>query len=74
MDSQQAVLEKYWTVVELCDFLQIARSTAYDWVHEGFIPHVKISGCVRFRPSDITAWLEQQARPGRARRVPEVEL
>ena len=66
--------EQLWSVQELCIRLRVARSTVYDWVSVGFIPHVRWSGCVRFRPSEIATWLDQQAKPGRASRVPEVQV
>ncbi len=69
----QVQVEPLWTVAELSANLKVARSTIYDWVHEGFIPHVKVSGCVRFRPSEVKAWLDQHAQPGRTQRVPAIE-
>jgi excisionase family DNA binding protein len=66
--------EGLWDVPELCGRLRVARSTVYDWVSQGFIPHVKLIGCVRFRPSEISRWLDQQAKPGRSSRVPEVQV
>jgi len=65
--------EALWDVPELCAKLRVARSTVYDWVHLGFIPHVRLGGCVRFRPSEIGRWLDQQAKPGRTRRVPDIQ-
>jgi excisionase family DNA binding protein len=64
--------ESLWDVPELCGRLRVARSTVYDWVSQGFIPHIKLVGSVRFRPSEIATWLDKQAKPGRASRVPEV--
>ena len=66
--------ESLWDVPQLCGRLMVARSTVYDWVSQGFIPHIKLVGSVRFRPSEITAWLDQQAKPGRSSRVPEVQV
>jgi excisionase family DNA binding protein len=74
MEQQHRQPEKLWSVTELCAALGIARSTAYDWVHQEFIPHVKLGGCVRFLPSAVQAWLDQQAKPGRVRRIPEVSV
>jgi excisionase family DNA binding protein len=44
--------ESLWDVPELCGRLRVARSTVYDWVSQGFIPHIKLVGSVRFRPSE----------------------
>jgi excisionase family DNA binding protein len=67
-------VESLWDVRELCTRLRVARSTVYDWVHMGYIPHVRLRTCVRFRPSDVAEWVRSQAQPGRASRVPEVEV
>jgi excisionase family DNA binding protein len=63
-----------WTVAELCSATKISKSTIYEWVHEEYIPHIKVGGCVRFRPSEVQAWLQQHAKPGRLRRVPAIEV
>jgi excisionase family DNA binding protein len=68
------VPEILWTVTELSTVTEIAKPTIYDWVHEGYVPHVKVGGCVRFRPSEVQAWLDRHAKPGRPRRVPEVQV
>lgn len=67
-------LEPLWDVKTLCRHLGVARSTVYEWVQIGFIPHVRMGGVVRFRPSDIGAWVNKQASPGRPHRVPAVEV
>jgi excisionase family DNA binding protein len=66
--------EPLLTVSELAQLTKIAKSTLYDWVHQGYIPHLKLGSCVRFRASEVNTWLERQARPGRLRRVPTVEV
>jgi excisionase family DNA binding protein len=65
--------EHLWTVAELSAATKIARSTLYEWCHMGYIPHIKVGGCIRFRPVEVIAWLDQQAKPGRTRRAPSVE-
>jgi excisionase family DNA binding protein len=74
-EFMQCELESLWTVKDLCMRLNIARSTAYQWVHEERLPFVKLAGgAVRFRPSAIAAWVERQSTPGRFHRVPEVQV
>jgi excisionase family DNA binding protein len=72
--NQAFTPEPMWTVAELSPVINAAPSTIYGWVHEGFIPHIKIGRCVRFRPSEVMAWLDKHAKPGRTQRVPEVEV
>jgi excisionase family DNA binding protein len=67
-------LEPLMTARELAQVTRLALSTIYQKVHEGHIPCVKIGEAVRFRPSEIAAWLDQQAKPGRSSRVPEVQV
>jgi excisionase family DNA binding protein len=64
----------YLTVAELTAITKIARSTWYQWVHEGRVPHLKLGDCVRFDREEVEAWLRQHARPGRIRRAPDVEV
>ena len=66
--------EPMWTVAELSGVTKYAKSTIYDWVQQEYIPHIKVKGCIRFRPSEILAWLDKHAKPGRTQRVPEVEV
>ena len=66
--------EQLLTVAELSAITKIAKSTLYDWVHQEFIPCIKVSGCVRFRASEVKTWLDQHAKPGRRQRVPEVGI
>lgn len=61
-------VEILWDVWELCARLRVARSTVYDWVHMGYIPHVRLEGCVRFRPSEVAEWVRAQTQPGRSHR------
>jgi excisionase family DNA binding protein len=66
--------EELWTVADLAAISKIAKSTLYQWTHEGLITHIKVGVCIRFRPSEVQAWLNQHAKPGRRHRVPTVEV
>lgn len=50
------------TIEELCDELQISRSTFYDWRQKGRAPRcVRLpNGALRIRRTDFTAWLDAQ--------------
>ncbi len=54
--------------------LGVTESTIRKWVHEGFIPHIKIGRAVRFDPRDLSRWLETLRKPGRSNRIPEIDL
>jgi excisionase family DNA binding protein len=50
---------------ELAAALKIARTTAYQWVRRGVIPHLKLEGVVRFEPESIEAWLKSKRQAAR---------
>jgi excisionase family DNA binding protein len=58
-------LEPLWTVEEVAGLTRLARTTIYDKARTGAIPHVKLDGTIRFRPSDIRAWLDRHTHPER---------
>ncbi|QDP95261.1 helix-turn-helix domain-containing protein [Microlunatus elymi] len=49
------------TLAELCDELQVARSTFYDWRAKGNAPRcIKLpNGDLRVRRSDLEQWLSE---------------
>jgi len=55
--------EGLWTAEEVASYLQISEGTVNQWVKFGKIPVVKVGRLNRFRPSEIKAWLDEQARP-----------
>ena len=57
---------EFLTLSELCEWLKVKPATVYDWVHIGFIPHVKLGRLLRFERAVITAWLAERQRPGRS--------
>ena len=63
-----------WTVAEFSAVSKFAKSTIYEWVRQGFIPHLRVGGAIRFRPAEVLAWLDRHAHPGRLRRIPNIEL
>ena len=62
------------TVGEVADWLQLKPRTIYQWVHEGYIPVIKLGALVRFDQASVTAWLKRREAPGRAGRRPEFEV
>ncbi len=66
--------EQLMTPDEAAAFLKVKRSTIYAWVCQGFIPHVKLGGRLRFRRPALEAWLQAQEITGRTTRIPEFDL
>ena len=51
------------TARQVAELLGFAPGTIVDWYEAGKLPGFKIGGRLRFRPSEVEAWLERQ-RPG----------
>jgi excisionase family DNA binding protein len=63
------LLNRLLNAVEIAEYLGVAKTTIYQWTHEGYIPHIKFRGkFVRFRLSTIDKWLESQSIAGRKER------
>jgi excisionase family DNA binding protein len=50
------------TASELGEQLGFAAGTIVDWAEAGTIPHFKIGGRLRFRASEVEAWLGERHR------------
>lgn len=57
------------TPEEVAKFLQLATSTVYQLAREGKLPAFKIGASVRFRRTDIEAFIDRQVSPARVARV-----
>lgn len=62
-------MSRLLTPRELAEMLQVKPSTIYQWVHEGFIPHVKVGRLVRFREGDVSRWIDARTKSGRVSRT-----
>ncbi|MGH3040381.1 MAG: helix-turn-helix domain-containing protein [Gaiellaceae bacterium] len=51
--------ERLLTAVELSEVLRLKPGTVLDKFERGELPGFKLGGAVRFRWSEIEAWLEQ---------------
>jgi excisionase family DNA binding protein len=54
------VTERLITARELGELLGFAAGTIVDWSEAGTIPAFKFGGRLRFRESEVSAWLEEQ--------------
>lgn len=55
-------LDPLWTVQDLAEYLNVPMQTIYDWRHKHCAPTgIKIGRHLRFRESDVMAWLAAQA-------------
>jgi excisionase family DNA binding protein len=62
------------TVDEVAQWLQVKPRTIYQWVHEEYIPVIKLGALVRFDQGSVMAWVRKREAPGRIGRRLEFEL
>ena len=68
--GRKAKMDKLLTIDELAVILTIKKSTIYQWVHLGLIPHAKVGRLLRFKEGDIEKWLtSRQVKPSPRYRV-----
>jgi len=52
-------MEKLLTPNQVCELLQVKRSTLYSWTFAKKIPHLKVNGVLRFQEKSITEWIKK---------------
>ncbi len=62
-------MDRLLTPEEVCEYLQIKQSMLYRMTSEGRIPFLKLGGLLRFRRSEIEAWLQRHGDGERRRRA-----
>ncbi len=64
--GRKVKMEKLLTIDELAEVLTVKKSTIYQWVHLGLIPHIKVGRLLRFKEGGIKKWLaSKQVEPSR---------
>ncbi len=53
------------TAEETAKYLKVRPATIRKWTMNGYIPHIKVGGAVRYDLDKIDAWLEKRAQAGR---------
>jgi excisionase family DNA binding protein len=54
------VTERLLTARELAELLGFTAGTIVDWSEAGALPGFKLGGRLRFRESEVLAWLEER--------------
>ncbi|MBI2788085.1 MAG: helix-turn-helix domain-containing protein [Elusimicrobia bacterium] len=67
-------MNRLLTVDEVATWLQVKPRTIYQWVHEGYIPVLKLGALVRFDQASVAAWLKKREIPGRSRQRIELDI
>lgn len=57
--------ENLLSIEELSKYLSIKPKTLYSKVESGEIPHYKIGHLIRFKKSEVEAWLERSRKIGK---------
>lgn len=50
------------TVIEAADYLRVSKSTIYSWVEKNRLPCLRAGTLLRFKQSDLDAWLAGRER------------
>lgn len=56
--GREGVIERLLTARQVGDLLGFAPATIVDWAEAKTIPALKVGGRLRFRESEVGAWLE----------------
>lgn len=67
-------MDQLLTIDQIAEFLQVKRSTIYAWIHQQYIPYIKVGRLVRFRKDKIIEWLKNRESAGRLSKTIKVEL
>lgn len=60
--NRNGQMERLLSAREVAELLGFAAGTIVDWAERGEVPAFKIGGRLRFRESEIAAWIEAQRR------------
>lgn len=66
-------MDSLLTVKELSQLLKISKKTIYGWVHDNYVPFMKLGGAVRFDEKQIQTWLAKKSKKGRLKRRVEID-
>jgi excisionase family DNA binding protein len=67
-------MDRLLTVDQVANWFQVKPRTIYQWVHEGYIPVIKLGTLVRFDRASVVEWLKKREVSGRANRRPEFDV
>ena len=74
LEPNESRLNRLLTVDEVAGQLQVKPRTVYHWVHEQYIPSIKLGSLIRFDQTSITTWVKKRETSGRISRRLEVDI
>ena len=73
-ESSDIPKHRLMTVDDVAARLQVKSRTVYKWVHERYIPSIKLGALIRFDQASIATWVKKRETVGRIIRRVEVDL
>jgi len=55
-------MDKFLSVSEVSEYLNVKKTTVYSWVESREIPFYKIGRLIRFKKNDIDEWMEKHRK------------
>jgi excisionase family DNA binding protein len=55
-------------VLEVCEYLEVGKTTVYDWVATDNLTYFRIGGLIRFDPVHLAQWLREHRIDARRER------
>jgi excisionase family DNA binding protein len=74
LESNESQLSRLLTVDEVAGRLQVKPRTVYHWVHERYIPSIKLGALIRFDQASVATWVKKRESVGRFTRRLEVGI
>ena len=56
------MLQEFLNIKRVASYLDLKRSTLYSLVEQRLIPHYRVGRQIRFKKSDVDAWMEKQRK------------
>ena len=53
-----------WTIDQVAHRLNVRSRTVHEYIKSRDLPTLKIGGSLRFKPSEVEAWIESQRKTG----------
>jgi excisionase family DNA binding protein len=73
-DSNTIPANRLMTVGDVAARLQVKPRTVYQWVHEQYIPSIKLGALIRFDQASIATWVKKRETVGRITRRLQVDV
>jgi excisionase family DNA binding protein len=73
-ESSTIPASRLMTVGDVAARLQVKPRTVYQWVHERYIPSIKLGALIRFDQASIATWVKKRETVGRITRRLQVDV